>query len=408
MKISLFTPTHDARYLLQAYGSLLEQSHTDWEWTVLCNNGAEFECDDPRVKCHKDLSGITRVGHLKFAACKLCSGDVLMELDHDDELMPGALEEAAKAFSDDSVDFAYSNTVNHDVRGEGLPVTWPERYGWTSREIDYRNRKCKESVSPPPDPQSISRIWFAPNHFRAWRSSFYWRIGGHNPELKICDDHDLICRTYVHGNMVHIDKPLYFYRIHGENTWLKNAPEIQNTMWGQHDRYIYPMAMKWANQRGLRCVDLCGGIDKPDGYESVDLHNGDVIADLNERWPFEDNSVGLIRAHDAIEHLRDPIHTMNEAYRVLAHGGFFLIQVPSTEGVGADCDPTHVSRWNWRSFRYYTEATMQRYIQQAGANCRFQKIKVENQTLYDGVVCVVAHLVAIKADKPRFYGELLI
>jgi len=93
---------------------------------------------------------------------------------------------------------------------------------------------------------------------------------------------------------------------------------------------------------------------------------------------------------------------------VLAHGGFFLIQVPSTEGVGADCDPTHVSRWNWRSFRYYTEATMQRYIQQAGANCRFQKIKVENQTLYDGVVCVVAHLVAIKADKPRFYGELLI
>ncbi len=91
---------------------------------------------------------------------------------------------------------------------------------------------------------------------------------------------------------------------------------------------------------------------------------------------------------------------------MLIIGGFFLIQVPSSEGVGADCDPTHVSRWNWRSFRYYTEKTMQRYI--PDSHCRFQKIKAANKMLYDNVLYVLAHLVAIKQNEPRFYGELLI
>ena len=39
----------------------------------------------------------------------------------------------------------------------------------------------------------------------------------------------------------------------------------------------------------------------------------DVVFDLNnDPWPFADNSVGLFRMQDAIEHLRDPIKTMKE------------------------------------------------------------------------------------------------
>lgn len=404
--ISCFTPSHDPKYLPQLYESLTAQDNPNWEWVLLQNGESRFAVDDKRVKMFEDASGNRNVGFLKHRACKLATGDVLLELDHDDELMPGALSECQKAI-DQGADFVYSNTVNHDVR-TNQPLVWSNYYGWRQRPVKYKDMDCIEAVSSDPDPQSISRIWYAPNHFRAWRRDFYERIGSHDPTMKISDDHDLICRSYLNGTMVHVDKPLYFYRVHGENTWLKHQEEIQTTMWMVHDKYIYQMAMKWAKDRGLRCLDLCGGLDKPDGYESVDLNGGDITADLNQRWPFEDNSVGLIRAHDAIEHIRDPIHTMNEAYRVLAHGGFFLIQVPSSEGVGADCDPTHVSRWNWRSFRYYTESAIQRYITHAGAKCRFQKIKVENKMLYDGVLCVIAHLVAIKAGGKRFYGELLI
>ena len=44
-------------------------------------------------------------------------------------------------------------------------------------------------------------------------------------------------------------------------------------------------------------------------------------ADLRKRWPFEDSSVDEIRAHDIFEHLPSQVHTMNEAHRVLRHGG---------------------------------------------------------------------------------------
>lgn len=89
------------------------------------------------------------------------------------------------------------------------------------------------------------------------------------------------------------------------------------------------------------------------GYTCIDIINADIIADLNNSWPLEDNSVEKIRAYDAIEHLKDPIHTMNEAYRVLTPGGVFEIFVPSTDGRGAWQDPTHVSFWNHNSFFYY-------------------------------------------------------
>jgi len=140
---------------------------------------------------------------------------------------------------------------------------------------------------------------------------------------------------------------------------------------------------------------------------------------LDERWPLEDNSVGVIRAHDAIEHLKDPVHVMNEAYRVLAPGGFFLIRVPSTTGPmirtpamdggdfhwvasagrGAFQDPTHVSFWNENSFWYYTKRSHARYLR--GLKARFQAIR--RRTFYPddfhqqhAIPYVEAHLVALK------------
>jgi SAM-dependent methyltransferase len=204
--------------------------------------------------------------------------------------------------------------------------------------------------------------------------------------------------------MVHINKPLYFYRIHGSNTWLQNQVEIEETMFACHDKYIEPMMVRWAKDRGLRCIDLCGGVNPAPGFESVDVANASITADLNGRWPFEDGTVGVIRAHDAVEHLRDPVHTMNEAYRVLAHGGLMDILVPSTDGQGAFCDPTHVSFWNYRSFRYYTNSDFKRFI--PAFKGRFQQIKLRNLKMWDDIPYVSAHLVALK-DGPRFYGEVL-
>lgn len=352
-------------------------------------------------------------GALKRYACERAIGDILLEVDHDDILMPTACERVQEVFdSDEDLCFCYSNSANMDTRNEPwTPVTWDPAYGWSYREIEWKGRILTEARSAPPYPQSISRIWFAPNHLRAWRTTDYWKIGGHDQSMQISDDHDMILRSYLYGNIYHIDECLYIYRVHGDNTWLQHQLKIQDTMWANHDKYIEPMMMKWSDMNGLRKVDICSGNYVPDGYESVDKNNkreDGISADLNKKWPFEDNSVGIIRAHDAIEHLKNPIYTMKEAYRVLAHGGFFYITVPSTDGRGAFQDPTHVSFWNENSFLYYTVKNMNDFI-----NCpvRFQRIKVttgfENEYGENAnIPYVFAHLTAIKEDEPRFYGPI--
>src|SRR3954466_4980447 len=99
-----------------------------------------------------------------------------------------------------------------------------------------------------------------------------------------------------------------------------------------------------------------------EGFISVDIvEPADQIADLSKPWPWEDNSVEEILAYDVIEHLPDKRLTLNEMWRVLKANGVARIQVPdASEGDGADCDPTHVSRWNRSPFEYVEADTFER------------------------------------------------
>jgi hypothetical protein len=323
-----------------------------------------------------------------------------MEVYHDDELFPTALEECAKAFEDSTVDFAYSNCC--DVQENYEPRFFSEKFGWVNRPCLYEGKQLVEMVAFSPDPASISKIWYAPNHFRAWRKSFYDRIGGHDETMDVLDDQDIMCRTYIEGKMFHIDKPLYVYHLHPQNTCYgeKNA-KIQDLCVELHDKYIYKLVEKWCDNNNLKKIDLCGGFDKPFGYESVDLSSADITADLNERWPFEDGSVGVFRAHDALEHLKDPIHAMKEAYRCLAPNGWFLTQTPSTDGRGAFQDPTHVSFWNSNSFWYYTRAEQAKYI---GTPVRFQLNRIKN--FYPSDWHKFHQILYVKADLLKFDGRV--
>src|SRR4051794_315426 len=100
MLLSVFTPSHNTRFLDECYQSLLAQTHRDWEWIVMLNgratDWAPGEADE-RVKVIRGRFP-PQVGMAKHAACELCTGEVLVELDHDDTLAPTCLEELAIAF----------------------------------------------------------------------------------------------------------------------------------------------------------------------------------------------------------------------------------------------------------------------------------------------------------------------
>ncbi len=138
---------------------------------------------------------------------------------------------------------------------------------------------------------------------------------------------------------------------------------------------------------------------EPKPFVNVDIAPpADVLADLNDRWPWEDSSVEEIRAWDLIEHLRSPIHTMNEAWRVLKAGGRFDIQVPTTDGRGAWQDPGHVSFWNRNSFFYYEHGNphLTRFAPMNGVRCAFRIVHDNEQMLADKVMKLHVILEAVK------------
>lgn len=392
--LSIFTPSHDSKFLPHVYESLKAQSDPNFEWHIVHNNGGEpFECTDERVKQHLLYKAPEWVGPLKAYACERASSDILLELDHDDLLAPDAVAECKAAFDDESIGFAYSNAMH--CGGEfGKVDRYGDAFGWRYRETEFDGHVLDEPISFDPSPASLSRIWYAPNHFRAFRREVYETIGGYAKDMRVLDDQDLMCRMYLETEFRHIDRGLYVYRVHGENSWLKHNAEIQNNVYRLHDKYAEKMACKWAERSGLRRLELGGAFSAHAGYETVDRNNANIACDLEGDWPFADSSVGVIRAYDIFEHLKDPIHTMKECYRVLAPGGWIFAQVPSTDGRGAFQDPSHKSWWNENSWLYYTHCNWAKYID---APVRFQPVRCYTTEKDARQVCwTVAHLVSLK------------
>lgn len=405
MRVSIFTPTNNTKYLSELYDSIKDQPFD--EWVIVENRtrvGDSRILADARVRRIQEDEVDNNVGTLKKKACKACTGDILVELDHDDLLMDGAVSEVRAVFEENTdIGFAYSNTANFTKDFENVKK-YGEYFGWVYRNFPYKNHVLHEHVAFKPTPASVSRIWWAPNHVRAWRADVYRKIGGHNPDLQVLDDLELIMRTYLVTKFRHIDKCLYLYRVNedGSNTWLKRNKEIQQGVYPLYDKYIYRLVERWSDINGFLKIDLGGRFECPQGYRSVDrLGSADYLFDLNERWEFDDNSVGVLRAHDVIEHLADPIHVMKEAYRVLVPGGYFMIKVPSTDGRGAFQDPTHRSFFNENSFWYYTRREQARYID---TPVRFQAMRLRTDFPSDwcktnNIPYVFAHLQALKGQE---------
>ena len=363
MRLSIITPLTASGnpYIQAAYDSLKAQTVQAFEWVVVENHGGRLPKaikKDPRVKCYREDER-EGIGAYKRLACMLSTGDVIVEFDHDDMLSPVALERIAKAHAD-GADFAFSDFCEF-LDGSWQPNT-PYRAdcGWSTYPVEFQGHPLIAHRSPPATPQNLRYVDFSPNHSRSWTRQAYLEVGGHDPAFLVGDDHDLMVRMYLAGKrFVHIPEALYMYRVHAQNNVKTQNAAIRAATERVYNRSIWALAEKFTDDGRLAKVDLCGGMDCPAGYTPYDLTLGH---DLEKAWPIPDNSVGVLRAHDALEHLRDPVMAMNECFRVLAPGGFLMISVPSSDGRGSVQDPTHKSYWNANSIWYYTDKNFARYI----------------------------------------------
>lgn len=405
-KFSIITPTHlKNAFLDDLYDSLVNQTYDQWEWIIYLNGGATRESlaknivNDPRVVViDGGMEHQGRVGGVKNAAFNTGRGDVLVEVDHDDILMPTCLEKLNEAYQDESIGFVYSDCAVYHMTDQFHP--YGPAYGWTFRTIKWNDKELIAMDSFKPTSHSISFIWYAPDHVRSWRASVYREIGGHDTQLSICDDHELMIRTYLKTKMHHIPDALYIYRITGDNTWLERNQAIQDTTVQLFHKHAWDIAVKDARDRGLSVVEIGGGINPKAGCDiNIDLEEGNVQWDLDQGIPLPDNSVGVLNASHIIEHLHDKHKIMCEIHRVLADGGWAFIEVPSTDGRGAFQDPTHVSYWNQNSFWYYTRRDKAAFIR--NTDIRFQPFRLDTIWWEDNIAITNAWLVAVKEDKKR-------
>lgn len=419
LKFSLITPEHNPGnvvFLLELYDTIRKQTYDNWEWILYLNNKClpenipDLIKNDPKVFIIRTDDTNGNIGAIKQAAFSLGSGDILVETDHDDLLTPDCLEELNLAFQDPEIGFAYSDNAVLHMTDTFVPYS--EDYGWSHRTFDWKGTELCAMNSFKPTSHSIGFIWYAPDHVRAWRKDVYHSIGGHNPELSICDDHELCIRTYLLTKMYHIPKVLYIYRITGDNTWLARNEAIQIKTVELQRHYARALAERDAELKGLLKVDIGGGINPYPDYFTVDLREtANIVADLNDGIPLPDNSVGVLNASHIIEHLHDKNKIMAEIHRVLAPGGWAFIEVPSTDGRGAYQDPTHVSYWNENSFLYYVDSYLAQFID--NTTIRFQEYRRETYYPNDwmknlNVLVTSAWLVAIKDGDQRYPGLLKI
>lgn len=105
-------------------------------------------------------------------------------------------------------------------------------------------------------------------------------------------------------------------------------------------------------------IDLGCGKRKRDGYIGVDTvmsEGTDIVCNLAEGLPFEDNSVDGIWSGFFVEHIQDTIFLFKEIYRVCRENAIVEFQVPYYQSVTQYKDPTHKAMIMPEKLRYFTE-----------------------------------------------------
>ncbi len=212
----------------------------------------------------------------------------------------------------------------------------------------------------------------------AFRKSLWEAIGPFDESLWPCsgEEIDFCLRARAAGHRVGIARDVYVHH-EGSQTFKDMAAAKQIDYAEIVNRNDAHLAEKWGKDFWQRQAIILGktpdiapgeairlnlgcGYALQSGYVNIDNRaevNPDLVCDVLEGLPYDDNSVDEVRAFDFLEHIPigQVVNVISEIWRVLKPGGRFESFTPSTDGRGAFQDPTHVSFWNRNSWLYYSD-----------------------------------------------------
>jgi len=92
-------------------------------------------------------------------------------------------------------------------------------------------------------------------------------------------------------------------------------------------------------------LDIGAGRAPAEGFTAVDKHDfpeTDVVHDLDDYpWPFEDDSVEEVIAHNVLEHLESPFRAVREIIRICKDGAEVSVRFPVPEHENTVLDDDH-------------------------------------------------------------------
>ncbi len=263
------------------YCSLREQTYANWEWVIVDDSddgGRTFRVlsaiaeQDHRIRVFKPWKHSGTIGEVKNWACSLADGNILLELDHDDELTDYALDSVVNGF-EQYIEAGFLYTDCAEVYEDGTSLSY--RDGWafgygSYTDVEYRGKRYKSGSPGNINSKTIRYITSMPNHIRAWRKSFYQSIGGHNKELHVADDYEILIRTFLKTRMIRVPKLCYLQHI-GNTAQQKRNKEIHRhvrSIRSHYDRMIHERFLE------LGCEDFSW--DESNGRSDYTIPNPTV------------------------------------------------------------------------------------------------------------------------------------
>ena len=214
---SIFTTCYKSYdKIKRAYESVKLQTLKHWEWVVLDDTTEDEHFvflrklfkDDNRIRLYKRSENSGNIGNVKNEAVSLCRGKYVIELDHDDELLPDVMLDAKNVFdNDDEIGFVYMDYANLHENKTNFKYGnfFALGYGGYYRQ-KHNGAWVYVSSHGNVNNITLSHIVSVPNHPRMWRKTTLMKIGNYSEYLPVSDDYELMIRTAVQTKIAKIHK----------------------------------------------------------------------------------------------------------------------------------------------------------------------------------------------------------
>ena len=314
---SLFTTCYNSyNKIIRAYESIKLQTLRDWEWVILDDspNDDHFVFlrdnfkNDKRIRLYKRSENNGNIGNVKNEAISLCRGKYVLEMDHDDEILPDVLSDATTIFENDSeVGFVYMDFINvyedwnNYIYGDFFALGYS---GYYRQKI--RNRWVFVAMTPNINNITLNHIVSVPNHPRIWKRKTLMDMGNFCEYLPILDDYEVLIRSAVKTKMAKLHKLGYIQYMNNNNnnfSLIRNS-EINRIIWSlnirSYQQYDIDNVMKNKNAyEDVKYRDHCSQIWKRNNYEYKYCNS---VINLNYKKQY--CIVGLNTFYNQLENLK--------------------------------------------------------------------------------------------------------